>query len=145
MERHKLSTDVTYTYRNAEVSDVYHFGILHVSNLLLLLHHIDFLILLWHYIVLVDGYICLALQPFWNENGLNEKVNFTHHSLDSSSATEDGQLDNERVGGKNLTKLCEEELQWNVVAKEGLWRLPKLRRTIIFIDFFSPFVTVQNK
>ena len=99
MERHKLSTDVTYTDRNSEVSDVYHFGILHVSNLLLLLHHIDFLILLWHYIVLVDGYICLALQPFWNENGLNEKVNFTHHSLDSSSATEDGQLDNERVVG----------------------------------------------
>ena len=69
---------------------------------------------------MVTGYICLALQPFWNENGSNGKVNFTHHSLDSSSATEDGQLDNERVGGKNLTKLCEEELQWNVVAKEGL-------------------------
>ena len=57
MERHKLSTDVTYTDRNSEVSDVYHFGILHVSNLLLLLHHIDFLILLWHYIFSVDGYI----------------------------------------------------------------------------------------
>ena len=61
------------------------------------------------------------LHPFWNEMGrLSLPTTVLTPQVQNAGFAEDGQQDNERVGGKNLTKLCEEELQWNVVAKEGL-------------------------